>query len=123
MAAFNYAGGGGGQQVATRRNMRREERVTVQGPVKEQQPDGMSHGGGGCCAGDCLVEIPDGGRKRVDRICTGCVLGWDLGEEFGRWYHLGRGQDQYPQCAVQGPHALTLCTVRNAQMHLLLQLL
>ena len=26
--------------------MRREERVTVQGPVKEQQPDGMSHGGG-----------------------------------------------------------------------------
>ena len=31
--------------------MRREERLTVQGPVKEQQPDGMSHrggGGGGC---------------------------------------------------------------------------
>ena len=32
--------------------MRREERVTVQGPVKEQQSDGMSHrglarGGGG----------------------------------------------------------------------------
>ena len=26
--------------------MRREERVTVQGPVKEQQPDGMSHRGG-----------------------------------------------------------------------------
>ena len=25
--------------------MRREERVTVQGPVKEQRPDGMSHGG------------------------------------------------------------------------------
>ena len=27
--------------------MRREERVTVQGPVKEQQRDGMSHRGGG----------------------------------------------------------------------------
>ena len=27
--------------------MRREERVTVQGPVKEQQPDGMSHRGWG----------------------------------------------------------------------------
>ena len=27
------------------RNMRREERVTVQGPVKKQQPDGMSHRG------------------------------------------------------------------------------
>ena len=26
--------------------MRREDRVTVQGPVKEQQPDGMSHRGG-----------------------------------------------------------------------------
>ena len=26
--------------------MRREERVTVQGPVQEQQPDGMSHRGG-----------------------------------------------------------------------------
>ena len=42
-------GGGGGQisrqKAATRRNMRREERVTVQGPVKEQQPDGMSHRG------------------------------------------------------------------------------
>ena len=25
--------------------MRRAERVTVQGPIKEQQPDGMSHGG------------------------------------------------------------------------------
>ena len=27
--------------------MRRDERVTVQGPVKKQRPDGMSHGGGG----------------------------------------------------------------------------
>ena len=36
----------GRQKAATRRNVRREERVTVQGPVKEQQPDGMSHRGG-----------------------------------------------------------------------------
>ena len=28
------------------RGMRREERVTVQGPVKKQRPDGMSHTGG-----------------------------------------------------------------------------
>ena len=40
-------GRSGRQNAATPRNMRREERVTVQGPVKEQQPDGMSHGGGG----------------------------------------------------------------------------
>ena len=39
-------GRSGRQNAATRRNMRREERVTVQGPVKEQQPDGMSHWGG-----------------------------------------------------------------------------
>ena len=38
-------GRSGRQKVATRRNMRREERVTVQGPVKEQQRDGMSHRG------------------------------------------------------------------------------
>ena len=40
-------GRSGRQNAAIRRNMRREERVTVQGPVKEQQPDGMSHRGGG----------------------------------------------------------------------------
>ena len=40
-------GRSGRQNAATRCNMRREERVTVQGPVKEQQPDGLSHGGGG----------------------------------------------------------------------------
>ena len=39
--------GGGGPKAAPRRNMRREERVTIQGPVKEQQLDGMSHRGGG----------------------------------------------------------------------------
>ena len=40
-------GRSGRQNAATRRNMRRDERVTVQGPVKEQQPDGMSHRGAG----------------------------------------------------------------------------
>ena len=38
-------GRSGRQKAATRRNMRREERVTVQGPIKKQQPDGMSHRG------------------------------------------------------------------------------
>ena len=40
-------GRSGRPKAATRHNMRREERVTVQGPVKKQQPDGMSHRGGG----------------------------------------------------------------------------
>ena len=43
-------GHSGRQNAATQRNMRREDRVTVQGPVKEQQPDGMSHRGGGAYA-------------------------------------------------------------------------
>ena len=47
-------GRSGRQNAATRRNMRREERVTVQGPVKEQQPDGMSHRG---------FEPQDGGGR------------------------------------------------------------
>ena len=49
--------------------MQRDERVTVQGPVNEQQPDGMSHGGGGACvllfgvtaqgrAGECSALVP-----------------------------------------------------------------
>ena len=38
-------GRSGRPKEATRRNMRREERVTVQGPIKEQQPDGMPHRG------------------------------------------------------------------------------
>ena len=44
--AAKSTGRSGRQNAAPRRNMRREERVTVQGPVKEQQPDGMSHRGG-----------------------------------------------------------------------------
>ena len=47
LACGGVGGEGSFEKAATRRNMRREERVTVQGPVKEQQPDGMSHGGGG----------------------------------------------------------------------------
>ena len=49
-------GRSGRQNAATRCNMRREDRVTVQGPVKEQQPDGMSHGG------SCLLR-PCGGFR------------------------------------------------------------
>ena len=47
-------GRSGRQNAATRRNMRRDERVTVQGPVQERQPDGMSHRGGG--GGGCVFD-------------------------------------------------------------------
>ena len=42
-------GRSGQHNTATRRNIRREERVTVQGPGKKQQHDGMSHRGAGSC--------------------------------------------------------------------------
>ena len=40
--------------------MQREERVTVQGPVKEQQPDGMSHRG--------LLTFPLGAMNFVPSV-------------------------------------------------------
>ena len=51
--------------------MRREERVTVQGPVKEQQPDGMSHRGGGGLV-RALFPDPPPSTRAVGRFlrCT-----------------------------------------------------
>ena len=60
--------------------MRREERVTVQGSVKKQQPDGMSHGGGGAASflRTCVPSLPTpppprpGGRRTVGQgSCQG----------------------------------------------------
>ena len=53
-------GRSGRQKAATRRNMRRDERVTVQGPVKTQRPDGMSQGGGGGYTGGDPTHITTG---------------------------------------------------------------
>ena len=53
--------------------MRREERVTVQGPVKEQQPDGMSHRGGGGGRGTRQFGyVPSGlrGYRRVQVVAV-----------------------------------------------------
>ena len=61
-------GRSGRQNAATRRNMRREDRVTVQGPVKEQQPDGMSHGGGGGSVWASGMPLPP---HRWCRCCVG----------------------------------------------------
>ena len=56
-ATSRSTGHSGRQKAATRRSTQREERVTVQGPVKKQQLDGMSHGGGNwhkASVSDCL---------------------------------------------------------------------
>ena len=71
-------GRSGRQNAATRRNMRREERVTVQGPVKEQQPDGVSHGGGG--GGETRSEarcVMEDGRHAL--LITTAVIGHGVG--------------------------------------------
>ena len=72
--------------------MRREERVTVQGPVKEQQRDGMSHGGGG--GPDHQLQVVVGGRSLHDvrhaghapwRATQTALLNVD-GTEFPRYF-------------------------------------
>ena len=78
-------GRSGRQKAATQRNMRREERVTVQGPVKEQQPDGMSHRGGwgGVRANqrrhprpiNTAIHWPGHGRFPAGRHCVMCGRG------------------------------------------------
>ena len=67
-------GRSGRQNAATGRNMRKEERVTVQGPVKEQQPDGMSHRGGG------------GRAKNAKYTCKSCM---QCREELQDRSHVG----------------------------------
>ena len=48
--------------------MRREERVTVQGPIKKQQPDGMSRGGRGlACRLGCFVLVCSRWHLLADR--------------------------------------------------------
>ena len=73
-------GHSGRQKAATRRNMRRDERVTVQGPVKEQQPDGMSHRGGGGAEGNfrqwpvCVPKPAIVGLSPVNRILSSILV-------------------------------------------------
>ena len=65
-------GRSGRQKAATRRNMRREERGTVQGPVKEQQPDGMSHRGG---LSDPLWPRPPDVAQKPPNVSNGVPIG------------------------------------------------
>ena len=71
-------GRSGRQNAVTRRSTRREEGVAVQGPVKEPQPDGMSHvGGGGVahCPHPRITSRFGGWRMAgVQRRCPVCDL-------------------------------------------------
>ena len=94
--------------------MQREERVTVQGPVKEQQPDGMSHRG--ACSfnkGDTVfwghsVRRAGGPQSKKKKTASGfCGLPPD-----GR-----RVPQQCPMCEHQntakGSPRRALCSWRN----------
>ena len=110
-------GRSGRQNAATRRNTRRGERVTVQGPVKEQQPDGMSHGGGGGARTEvravvwavvwALVRLPQrrpalrptsAGRRRVRHVRRMRVL-------RPRHRRPGAGPGHVQRLAVRRGHA------------------
>ena len=56
-------------RTQTRCNMRRDERMTVQGPIKKQQPDGMSHGG---CLSPPFQCSPGAGAVLVVRDAGCC---------------------------------------------------
>ena len=89
--------------AATRCNMRREERVTVQGPVKKQQPDGMSHRGYGIYRSSNLLHrlcsVPFGPREK--RVRTAAEM------EAGHSFRAGvRGLEKlcaYNRPPVSGP--------------------
>ena len=61
-------GRSGRRKEATRRNMRREERVTVQGPVKKQQPNGMSHRGSSSDGCQAFQYIPAKGGRTIHTL-------------------------------------------------------
>ena len=68
--------------------MRREERVTVQGPVKEHQPDGMSHRGalepckthcgGQTTAPCCRVPSAMHNSKTRGKVSWGVNFAWEI---------------------------------------------
>ena len=74
--------------------MRREERVTVQGPVKEQQPDGMSHTGGTPRPGGLLrceaLSQPNPTKPQPRRAASICQLTHDPMEQGPTEPHAGR---------------------------------
>ena len=91
--ANRNTGRSGRQNAATQRNMRREERVTVQGPVMQQQPDGMAHGGGGLFREDGCpfpVGAANGGQLKRYGPWTSAPEGWERVREG--WERVGRVQ-------------------------------
>ena len=90
-------GRSGQQKPATRRNMRREKRVTVQGPVKKQQPDRMSHRGWGGVknVGEMTPPLFWGRKSRI------VWFFFDFGSQLHRVCvcAVGRSETKWAECA------------------------
>ena len=89
--------------------MRRDERGAVQGPVKEQQPDGMSHrGGGGRVLGDARRQAYERSQATRGRGYAGSGRVWavDRIRLDHRWAGAGRRM-------ADGRAAHGLCTGRG----------
>ena len=81
--------------------MRRDERVTVQGPVKEQQPDGLSHGGGGWLTENAVCEPPHEVPRTTN---TQSAVPWPTGCEGIRKFGvslMSLSQQQRTECLPQ----------------------
>ena len=100
-------GRSGRQNAATRRKMRREERVTVQGPVKKQQPDALSHGGGGG-----LPFGPFGSFGPTERGCQADVLRHVMG--FSVFVSLSRRVSDLRMAVAVWCSAISECQRTNA---------
>ena len=71
----------GRQNAASQRKMRTEDRVTVQGPVEEQQPDGTSHRG--CLPPFLMHHWGQQGATTV--ICNATTLHAPLSKPTSVW--------------------------------------
>ena len=103
----------GRQNAATRRNMQREERVTVQGPVKEQQPDGMSHGGYPLCdmpSRCCVFTGPWTVTRSPLRMSLGGVscTGGGGGGQYSQFC-----VSRHPLCTHSGSSLSAVCVQRR----------
>ena len=109
--------------------MRREERVTVQDPVKEQQPDGMSHGGGTwggggatqrLCGVECIVygRMPNGRMSLAPSHYSPPDGGAGVGGGSGIWGDRRGGVAVRTVCRLhRGTKALGLRALETDQVY------
>ena len=101
--------------------MRREERVTVQGPVKEQQPDGMSHRGGAGAqilfktVKKAVMVVFSGVCASISRVFLtfeGVQKDLDFGHVNNKVHQKERGaRDNFPDSPPRADSKTAICMV------------